>query len=162
MDTHKLLTDFASLLNAGDSPTQSSTIESFLSLLDQEMVRAIRRSAIPHEVTPTLLQILIPELPPEDAKDLCEKIGAFSFVIPEGDRFSFHDQTRQELFEWWLAKGDPALFARLSLSLVGTMPRSWRRCQKQTAPPIRPRSGNACTICWARTRRTASRNSSDY
>lgn len=119
MDTHKLLTDFASLLNSHTSEGNSSTVESFLSLLEPDTADAVRRSAIPHEATPRLLQILVPGLDSEKAKQLCEQISSYSFVIPDGDGgFSFHDQTRQELFDWWLTRADAAQFARLSMALV--------------------------------------------
>lgn len=119
MDTHKLLTDFASLLDSRTPDGNNSTVESFLSLLDSDTADTVRRSAIPHEVTPRLLQALVPGLGSEKAKKLCEQIASYSFVIPDEDGgFSLHDQARQELFEWWLTKADAAQFAYLSMSLV--------------------------------------------
>lgn len=119
MDTHKILTDFANLLNTRTSQGNSSTVESFLSLIEPDTADAVRRSAIPHEATPRLLQILIPGLDSEKTRKLCEQIASYSFVIPNGEGgFSFHDQTRQELFGWWLTKADATQFTHLSMTLV--------------------------------------------
>jgi tetratricopeptide (TPR) repeat protein len=119
VDTHKLLNDFICLLTPDTADAPGSTVEAFLSLLGPEIADAIRRSAIPHEMTPNLLQVLVPNLDAENAVCLCGKIASYSFATPDGDGgFSFHDQTRQELFDWWLRRGDGALFARLSLDLV--------------------------------------------
>jgi tetratricopeptide (TPR) repeat protein len=119
VDTHKLLTEFANLLNSRTVGGNSSTVESFLSLLEPETAEVVRRSAIPHESNPRLLQILVPGFDSEKARKLCEQIASYSFVIPNGDGgFSFHDQTRQELFDWWLTRADATQFTRLSMALV--------------------------------------------
>ena len=119
MDTRKLLDDFATLLTPRTASPSSSTVEAFLSLLEPDIAEAVRRSAIPHEITPSVLQVLLPSLAPERIRALCGRIATYSFAIPDGDGgFSFHDQTRQELFEWWLLHADPILFADLSNALV--------------------------------------------
>ena len=117
MDETEILAKFERLLTEV-TDRGSSSIESLLQVVDEETAHLIRLAAIPHQLTLTLLCVLAPDIAEEAAEEHLEELANYSFFIPDSNGVALHDQTRRELFEWWLNKGDAAEFTLANTRLA--------------------------------------------
>src|SRR5438128_2294832 len=118
MPTREPDVELASLLRDATTATGHGTSTLFLEYLEPDLARSLRLCAIPHEFDPATLQVLQPDLSPQEAQRRCEEMAELSLVAAGAAGLSLHEILRRELFAEWLGREHHLEFTAASRRLA--------------------------------------------
>lgn len=95
-----------------------SSVDLLLGQMEAASARLLRLCAIPHQFTPDIIQVLIPDLDAAHAERYYDAFARLPMILlRESDR-AIHDEARKYLFRQWLKKENEVEFVAASSRLA--------------------------------------------
>jgi CarD family transcriptional regulator len=116
---YKVNTRVASIAKSLDD-----SIEVLLEQMEPESAKRLKLCAIPHYISPDIVQVLEPTLSTDQAMERYTELSTFSFITLNEDGLLMHEDVRHYLFSRWITPFITPEFINVSARLVEYFERS--------------------------------------
>jgi tetratricopeptide (TPR) repeat protein len=113
------LFDLRKLIAELPKDVPGSSVDLLLGQMETASSRVLRLCAIPHQFTPSIIQVLVPDLDAPQAELYYEAYSRLPMVLLRENDRAIHDEARAYLFHGWLKKENELEFVAASTRLAG-------------------------------------------